>query len=135
MADVPAEPLREVLSPSGPIRFGMREYRAAGIITVAVQGELDLLTAPELAARIGAMLRAEPGDVVLDLSETGFIDSAGLAILLNVQRRLERRRRQLRVICDDGPVKRVIELARLTEILGVVPGESPVVVVRKTHKN
>jgi anti-sigma B factor antagonist len=99
----------------------MQEYRAAGIITVAVQGELDLLTAPKLAAHIGELLREEPGDVVLDLGETEFIDSAGLAILLNVQRQLERRGRQLRVICDDGPVRRVIELARLGETLGVVP--------------
>jgi anti-sigma B factor antagonist len=99
----------------------MQEYRAARITTVAVHGELDLLTAPKLAARIGELLRVEPCDVVLDLGETEFIDSAGLAILLNVQRRLERRGRQLRVICDDGPVRRVIELARLEEALGVVP--------------
>jgi anti-sigma B factor antagonist len=102
----------------------MQEYRAAGIATVAVQGELDLLTAPKLAARIGELLRVEPCDVVLDLGETEFIDSAGLAILLNVQRQLERRGRQLRVICDDGPVRRVIELARLEEALGVVPAST-----------
>jgi anti-anti-sigma factor len=58
---------------------------------------------------------------VLDLGETEFIDSAGLAILLNVQRRLERHGRQMRMICRDGPVRRVIELARLEETLGVVP--------------
>jgi anti-sigma B factor antagonist len=103
------------------VRFGTQEYRAAGIITVAVRGELDILTAPKLAARVGELLRVEPGDVVLDLGETEFIDSAGLAILLNVQRRLERSGRQLRVICDGGSVRRVIELARLEETLGVVP--------------
>jgi anti-anti-sigma factor len=58
---------------------------------------------------------------VLDLVETQFIDSAGLAILLNLRRRLERRGRQLRVLCGDGPVRRVIEMARLEEALGVVP--------------
>jgi anti-sigma B factor antagonist len=125
VTDVTAEPLREALRPPGPVRFGMQEYRAAGIITMAVQGELDLLTAPKLAGRIGELLRAEPGDVVLDLGETEFIDSAGLSILLNVQRRLERRGGQLRVICDEGPVRRVIELARLEETLGVVPASVP----------
>jgi anti-sigma B factor antagonist len=99
----------------------MREYRAAGIVTIAVQGELDLLTAPKLAAHIGELLRVKPADLVLDLGETEFIDSAGLAILLNVQRRLERHGRQMRMICRDGPVRRVIELARLEETLGVLP--------------
>jgi anti-anti-sigma factor len=121
VTDLTAEPLREALRPRGPVRFGIQEYRAAGIITVAVQGELDLLTAPKLAAHIGELLHVKPADVVLDLGETEFIDSAGLAILLNVQRRLERRGRQLRVICDNGPVRHVIELARLEETLGVVP--------------
>jgi anti-sigma B factor antagonist len=121
VTDVTAEPLREALRPRGPVRFATQEYRAAGIITIAVHGELDLLTAPKLAAQIGELLRSEPADVVLDLAETEFIDSAGLAVLLNVQRRLERRRRQLRVICDAGPVRRVIEMARLEETLGIVP--------------
>ena len=125
MTDLTAEPLRDALRPPGPVRFGTQEYRAAGIVTVAVRGELDLLTAPKLAADIGELLRDQPADVVLYLGETQFIDSAGLAILLNVQRRLERRGRQLRVICDDGPVRRVIEFARLEETLGVVPATCP----------
>ncbi len=33
-------------------------------------------------------------------------------------------RRDQNGLCDDGPVKQVIELTRLTEILGVVPTES-----------
>ena len=121
MTDATPEPLREALRPPGPVRFAIQEHRIGGIITVAVTGELDLLTAPKLAARIGRLLRVEPADVVLDLIETQFIDSAGLAILLNLRRRLERRGRALRVLCDDGPVRRVIEMARLEEALGVVP--------------
>jgi anti-sigma B factor antagonist len=121
VTDVTSEPLREALRPRGPVQFEMQENRVGGIITVAVTGELDLFTAPKLAARIGTRLRVEPGDVVLDLVETQFIDSAGLAILLNLRRRLERRGRQLRVLCGDGPVMHVIEMARLEEALGVVP--------------
>lgn len=119
MTNVTPEPLREALRPPGPVRFGMESNRVGDIITVAVEGELDLLTAPKLAARISGLLRRNPCDVVLDLGNTAFIDSAGLAILLNLQRRLERRRKTLRVVCDDGPVRRVIELARLEEALGV----------------
>jgi anti-anti-sigma factor len=103
----------------------MREHHAGQIITVSVDGELDLLTAPKLVAHVDGLLRVEPADVVLDLTETLFIDSAGLAILLNLQRRLERRGHLLRVVCDDGPVRRVIEMARLEETLGVVAAPDP----------
>jgi anti-sigma B factor antagonist len=99
----------------------VREHRAGQIITLTVEGELDVLTAPRLVAQVDQLLRAEPGDVVLDLEETLFIDSAGLAMILNLQRRLRHRGHRLRVVCDEGPVRRVIEMARLEDTLGLVP--------------
>ena len=77
------------------------------------------MTAPRLASRLDTILRAREGDVVVDLSETEFLDSAGLHVLLNARRRLTRRSRTLRVLCGPGPVRRVIELARLIETLNV----------------
>jgi anti-sigma B factor antagonist len=121
MDDATAEPLREALRPPGPVKLGLDASRVGGVITVVVEGELDLLTAPKLSARIAELLRERAADVLVDLGPTAFIDSAGLAILLNVQRRVERSGKRLRVVCDEGPVRRVIELARLEETFGLVP--------------
>jgi anti-anti-sigma factor len=77
-------------------------------------------TAPTLATRLNDPIRRGRGNIVIDLSEAGFIDSLGLHALLNLQRRLSRRSRSLAVICGDGPVRRAIELARLENALGVV---------------
>lgn len=120
MTDGTSEPLREALRPSGPVTFGLDASRVGGMIAVSVEGELDLLTAPKLMAQLSALLREEAADVVLDLGNTVFIDSAGLAALLNLKRRVNRRGRRLRVMCDDGPVRRVIEFARLEEPLGLM---------------
>jgi anti-anti-sigma factor len=122
--DATDEPLREALRPPGPVEIGLDASRNQDFVTIAVEGELDLLTAPKLAARITEFLRERPADVLVDLGPTDFIDSAGLAILLNVQRRVERSGKRLRVVCDEGPVRRVIELARLEETLGLVPSAS-----------
>jgi hypothetical protein len=43
-----------------------------------------------------------------------------LGVLLNAHGRLTRASKGMSVICEDGPVRRVFELARLTETLGVV---------------
>lgn len=85
-----------------------------------VDGELDILTAPKLAARLNGVIRGSTTDVVLDLRDVQFVDSAGLQLLLHTRRRLLRASRSLSVICDDGPVRRMIELGRLTETLGVI---------------
>lgn len=87
---------------------------------IHLRGEVDLMTAPKLSAELDAVLRGKKGDVTVDLSEANFLDSAGLHVLLNAARRLTRRSRTLRVICGPGPVRHVIELARLVETLNVV---------------
>jgi anti-anti-sigma factor len=53
------------------------------------------------------------GHVVLDLTETSFIDSAGISTLLNGLRRLTRQRRKMIVVCPPGPPRRVFELLGL----------------------
>jgi anti-sigma B factor antagonist len=91
-----------------------------GGTVVAVSGELDVFTAPRLTTQLDEVVRRRRGDVVIDLRDTEFIDSLGLHTLLNVQRRLARHSRGLTVVCGEGAVRRAIELARLTETLGLV---------------
>jgi anti-anti-sigma factor len=107
------------LRPSGPARFSLWIDHQPQQVVVRVDGELDILTTPKLAARLNGVIRASTADVVLDLRSVEFIDSAGLQILLNMRRRLLTASRMLSVICDDGPVKELIEFTRLTEALRV----------------
>ena len=88
---------------------------------LTVTGELDVLTARKLTPHLDDIVRKHDGDAVIDLTRAEFIDSFGLTVLLNTQRRLERQARSLCVICGEGPVRRAIEFARLLEPLGVVP--------------
>jgi anti-sigma B factor antagonist len=113
-------PLRDVLRPAGPPQFGVSAQEESGRLLVRVRGELDLLTLPRLAAELNPLLRTTATDVHLDLREVQFIDSAGLQLLLLTRRRLLGESRNLTVICGEGPVRREIELARLTETLHVV---------------
>jgi anti-sigma B factor antagonist len=107
-----------VLRPSGPPRLELRIENQPDAIVVLVGGELDLLTAPKLSARLNGVIRTSATAVVLDLTGVEFMDSAGLQILLNIRRQLARTSRTLSVICD-GQVKQVIDFARLTGALGV----------------
>ena len=115
-------PLRDYLRPSGPARFSFRIDRSQGAVIVRVEGELDVLTTPKLGARLDGVIRTSTTDVVLDLRRVQFMDSAGLQLLLNARGRLVRASRRLSVTCEEGPVKRTIELARLTEVLDVTSG-------------
>jgi anti-sigma B factor antagonist len=101
--------------------------REAERTILRVAGELDMATAPRLIAAIDGIIRdgngtrgnAAGAEVVVDAGGLEFIDSTGLHVLLNAQRRLTRQSRRLRLICAPGPVRRVIDLSRLGETLGL----------------
>jgi anti-sigma B factor antagonist len=87
------------------------------VTIVAVGGELDLLTAPQLASELEPILTADQRHIAIDLTETSFMDSAGIHALVNIGNRAGR---HFAVICPAGTVRRTIELVGLAEPLCVV---------------
>jgi anti-sigma B factor antagonist len=58
-----------------------------GVLVVRLTGWLDLATAPGAEARLQELLDTRtPQSIVLDLSRTEFLGSAGVAVLLRVRR-------------------------------------------------
>lgn len=56
---------------------------------LAIAGELDVSTAPELARRVQELLDDEASAVSLDLSELTFMDSSGLRLLIELNHRAD----------------------------------------------
>jgi anti-anti-sigma factor len=56
-------------------------------LVVAVDGEVDLNTAPLLRHALGTALSQGPRRIVVDLSRVRFLNTAGLAVLLDAHRR------------------------------------------------
>ena len=87
---------------------------------IAARGEIDHGTARQLADSLRRVTLDGEGDVVLDLTATSFIDSAGISTLLNGLRRLTRLRRKLIVVCPPGAPRRVFELLGLVGTFHIV---------------
>jgi anti-sigma B factor antagonist len=62
----------------------VRVERDGGVCVLAVSGELDIATTPELARQAAAALEIPPARLVLDLSGLDFIDCAGAGALAAV---------------------------------------------------
>ena len=87
-----------------------------GLAAVAPRGEIDITTAPELRAAIGATLDDGATAVVLDLEAVTFMDSSGLSVLVGAHRRLARRGGRLEVV---GAGAAIAQTLRLTGLAGV----------------
>jgi anti-sigma B factor antagonist len=83
----------------------------ADVLVASVEGEIDISNASELEAALSASLPNNALGIVLDLTRTSYIDSAGVHFLFGLGARLTRRRQQLRLVVGDGsPIARVLKL-------------------------
>ena len=74
-----------------PAPFAVKTERLAdGIRTIAVSGELDMNTAPQLESELGEALADPRAALVLDLCDCEFIDSTGIALIVRSWQRLDR---------------------------------------------
>ena len=91
---------------------------AAGETGLRLEGELDLQGVATLEA---AAADVAPGSrLEIDLRELAFMDSSGVAALIQLDLRLREGGGGLRcVVPPDGPVRKVVDLTQLGEFLEV----------------
>ena len=70
-----------------PELFAAEVRNEDGEVVVAVRGEIDIVTAPVLWETIAEVI-SDTKRLVVDLSETDFIDSTGLGVLVRALKRL-----------------------------------------------
>ena len=96
--------------------------RDAGVLTVAVSGDVDIATGPVVSDAISEALAAEDAESVrVDLSGVRFLDSSGIALLLRARRDADERGRGFWIIGAQGVTLQVLEV---TGVLSHLSGES-----------
>jgi len=94
--------------------------RAGTTQLVRITGELDLSNARELTDALGHAVPDDVTLVVVDLSGTTYLDSGGIAAFFRLAQRLRDRRQELRIVVPDGsPIRAVVELTRLSQVIPV----------------
>ncbi|MCK2245476.1 MULTISPECIES: STAS domain-containing protein [unclassified Crossiella] len=91
----------------------------ADTAVVAVSGEVDMYTAPLLEDCLRTESVAASRRLVVDLSQVDFLDSSGLALLVQVHQQAKEQERELRVVCVEGIVKRAITSTGLDSTLAL----------------
>ena len=86
---------------------------------LAVSGELDMATAPQLAAAIAGDERKDGSAPVLDLSRLVFMDVAGMRVLLDAARRAKRGGGALVVWNPQPAIRRLFALTAVDRTLQI----------------
>lgn len=89
----------------------------AGVFVL--HGEIDAHTAPDVAAHLDP-LPSDLGDVLtLDMAGVSFMDSSGLRVLIELNRRVDESGATLTVRSPSRAVARLIEISGLSDVIGV----------------
>ena len=85
--------------------------------TLALEGRLDTLTAPELEAEISAMFPTVQ-TLTLDMEKLDYISSAGLRVILKTQKALAQKA-GLKLISVSDNVREVFEITGFSDFLTI----------------
>ena len=108
MTTIPQEPGADATA--SPVEGDPATWR------IRMRGQLDLASVTAVRACFEEVLRHHPRRIVVEVADLGFMDSTGIALLLEVAREVD----SLELEHPSEIVRSVIEATGLTELLRVV---------------
>ena len=84
-------------------------------------GEIDLHVSPQISASLGAMIETKPEQLVVDLSKVSYIDSSGLAVLIEAMQNVANYGGKFALAGLQEGVRPIFEIARLDQVFRIFP--------------
>jgi anti-sigma B factor antagonist len=86
-----------------------------------LEGEIDLHVSPRVAVSLGQITQAKPDHVVVDLSQVSYIDSSGLAVLIEAMQNTTEYGGKFTLSGLQENVRSIFEIARLDQVFRIFP--------------
>lgn len=84
-----------------------------------LEGEIDLHVSPTIAASLRAMVQEKPKQLVVDLSRVTYIDSSGLAVLIEAMQNVAQYGGSFALAGLQDGVRPIFEIARLDQVFRI----------------
>ncbi len=92
----------------------------SGRVVVALAGEIDMENAPQVRRALLDNLK-QKRDILVDLSQVTYIDSSGIASLIEGLQAARKQKNDLVLVSVSQRAHRVLELARLDKVFTIQP--------------
>jgi anti-sigma B factor antagonist len=86
-----------------------------------LEGEIDLHVSPRVSISLGQMLDKKPDKLVVDLSRVTYVDSSGLAVLIEAMQTIEEYGGRFAIAGMQETVRSIFEIARLDQVFRIFP--------------
>ncbi len=96
-----------------------RDQRGTALV-LAPQGDIDLSRAPSLRSQLVAAIEERPGRVVVDMDQVGYMDSSGVATLIEALTTAQGRAVDFHLANLNEPVLATLQITRLDTVFDIV---------------
>jgi anti-sigma B factor antagonist len=104
------------------------EHLGGTTYVLSLAGEVDLYTAPEFKQQLIEVIEEKGGrNVVVDFTDTTFIDSTTLGVLVGGVKRLRAKDGQLSLVCSDRNITKIFEITGLDRVFTIHPSREDAV--------
>jgi anti-sigma B factor antagonist len=88
---------------------------------ITLEGEIDLHESPNVREALRPLIDQKIPRIYVDMTEVGYIDSSGLAVLIDAMQRIANYGGKFGLIGLRPAVRTVLEIARLDQVFRVYP--------------
>ena len=100
-------------------KFHIEQREGSTPPVIAVRGEIDVATAPQLRESLHSVIAQGEGTIVLDLLEVTFLDSTALGVLVGALKRCRELGGELHIVVADPRIVKIFEITGLTSVFTI----------------
>ncbi len=101
----------------------LRERTVEGVSIVGLTGELNIHTAPDLRQPLMKYVKKGEESLLLDLTGLRFMDTSGLATLIEAQLKVEKYGGRIVLFGLDAQIRQVFDIVRVSKLFGICATE------------
>jgi len=101
--------------------------RKNGVSVFAITGDIDIESSPDVKRSFDKAITAENNNIVINLKAVGYVDSSGLATLVEVLKNVQSKGGKLKLANLSAKVKGLFEITRLDKLFDISDNEEDAV--------
>ncbi|WP_110207439.1 anti-sigma factor antagonist [Nocardioides daejeonensis] len=90
-----------------------------GVTIVAVEGEIDVYTAPKLRDALTELVAGGTYHLVIDMEGVEFLDSTGLGVLVGGLKKVRAHDGSLRLVCTQERLLKIFRITGLAKVFAI----------------
>ena len=95
------------------------QSEVSGCTVVGVTGEIDLNSSPQLRKVFDEIVGKEKTKVIVDFANVSYIDSSGLATLIEMMQRLKRNQGTMHLAQMSDKIRGLFEITKLDKLFSI----------------